>query len=151
MFDRVLPFFLLTFVCLPSWGWAAKPAEASSSLEEFLPPLKESTAYKRYLHRPRTEMSKLLYLFDRFLNTDFKVVYDGTTYDSKTAIYYGRIYVAKNYHGEKAIHWLKIHAYRSQPRGKIIYLKYPNGKKRPLRDVLLEELGALEKIYPPLK
>ena len=111
---------------------------------DFLPPFQETSAYRQYLKRPKTELSKILYLLDRFKDSSVKVVYDGQKYDAKYAAGEATKYIARNYKKkEQAESWIKIHAYRSQPDGDIIYLKYPDGKYRPLRDVLLEELSLL--------
>lgn len=117
---------------------------AAENLGGFLPPFRESEAYHRYQGRSPSELSKLLYLMDRFRNTQFQVIYEGTTYDSNQAVDYARRYLASHYHQEKAERWIKDHAYRSGPGGRVIYMKYPDGKKRPARDVLLDELKALE-------
>lgn len=87
-------------------------------------------------------MAKLLYLMDRFVNTPFAVIYDGTVYDANTAVEYARSYIAKNFHKEKAESWIKIHAHRSGS-GRLIYIRYPNGERRPASEVLLEELKLL--------
>ena len=128
-----------------------EPKEPPPRAEQFLVPAKDSPAFKHYKQRSKNEISKLLYLLERFHNTEFKVIYDGTTYDANTAIDLSRAYITQNYHGEKALSWIRINANRSTPKGAVIYMTFPNGKKRPLRDVLIEELAALEKIYQPLK
>jgi len=145
-------FFLLTILIFSTTSEAEKAeVKEAPSHQEFISPVKESNAYKRYLHRTKNEQSKILYLLDRFLNSPLKVVYDGTTYDSNTAINFARSYVARNYRNENAASWIKIHAYRSNPKRKIIYMKLPNGKTKPFRDALLEELEALEKAYNSIK
>ena len=108
-----------------------------------LPPLEESPAYQRFLRGPRTEMAKLLFILDRFHNTDYTVTFNGATYDANTAVRFGRDYLRKFYGGEKADEWLKIHAYHAGPDGRLIYIKSPSGEWRPMAEVFLEELEAL--------
>jgi hypothetical protein len=104
----------------------------------------ESEAYQRYIKRPDSELSKLIYLIDRFVGQDIKVVYDGNEYDAPKAARYAKKYLAQHYdENEQADRWLKIHAYRSSPGGNIIYLKYADGESRVMIDVLLEELQRL--------
>ena len=115
----------------------------SAYSDDALSPLEESPAYQRFVRGPRTEMAKLLFILDRFHNTGYTVTFNGATYDANTAIRLGRNYLRKFYGGEKADEWLKIHAYHAGPDGKLIYIKYPSGKRRPMAEVFLEELGAL--------
>jgi len=116
--------------------------------DEFLSPPKESEAYKQYLRRPKSELSKILYLIDRFKNTAFKIIYDGDEYDSNFATMTARQFLAFNYRNETAERWVKTHTYVSEPEGRVIHIKYPNGELRPARDVLLEELEKLEHPHP---
>lgn len=119
--------------------------EPGAYSEDGLPPLEKSPAYQRFTRGPRSEMAKLLLLLDRFHNTDYAVIFNGTTYDANTAIQHGRSYLRKNYDDEKADAWLKVHAYYAGPDGKFIYVLYPSGKRRPMAEVLLEELAALNR------
>lgn len=108
-----------------------------------LPPIEDSEAYQQFVLRGPSEFSKLLYLLDRFKDTGFGVIYDGYHYDNRQSLTEARRYLARRYQkGESAQRWLTVHAYRS-PGGQIIYLEFPDGKTRPLRDILLEELDAL--------
>ena len=109
-----------------------------------LPGLQESDAYKQYSKRPKGELSKLIYLMDRFRGTDFKVIYDDFAYDSNRALKFSKQYISDHYKNEPAENWVKLNSYRSRPGNKIIYLKYPDGKSRPLKDALIEELHLLQ-------
>lgn len=112
-----------------------------------LPPREESAAYQQYVKRPRTDLSKLIYLMDRFKGSDFKILFDSNEYQSSEALRYAKTYLAKNYKSnEKAESWLKTHSYRSPTMGKVIYFKFSDSQYQPLRDVLLEELRELEDI-----
>ena len=113
----------------------------------FLPSFRDSAAYRQFLKRRETEMSKLLYLLDRFKEVDFKVLYDGAEYDSAGALREAKKYIGRHYNKkDKAAEWIKRHAYRSEPGGRIIYLKFSGETQQfVLRDLLLEELEALER------
>ncbi|MBI3317470.1 MAG: hypothetical protein HYZ85_05670 [Candidatus Omnitrophica bacterium] len=107
--------------------------------------LQTSDAYRQYVKRPKNELSKLIYLMDFFKAQDIKVNYDGYDYDAEYAARIAKGYIAKNFtSGDKAEKWLKIHAYRSQPRGNVIYLKYSDGKLKSMREILIQELKKLE-------
>lgn len=110
------------------------------------PSFQQSEAYRQYVHRPRTELSKLVYLLDRFRRADFEITFDAVVYDADFALKFAKKYLAKNYKKEEAARWINIHAYRTPRAGKIIYIKFSDGSSRPLRDMLLEELKALEKL-----
>lgn len=138
---RCVRLFALALLSLWVSGSAQKVPPLS---EEGLPPIEESEALRRYLRRPKTELTRLLYLADRFLNTEFQVIYNGRPYDSNTAVKYARSYLFKNHKKEKAESWIKVHAHRAGNAGEIIYVKYPSGAKRPAREFLLEELQSLD-------
>lgn len=110
-----------------------------------MPSLQQSEAYRQYAHRPRTELSKLVYLMDRFRSSDFVIFSDGMIYDADFALKFAKKYLSKNYNKERAEHWIKVHAYRTPGAGKIIDIQFSDGTRRPLRDVLLEELKVLER------
>lgn len=106
-------------------------------------PAKEtSPAYQKYQNRPKTELSKLIYLMDYFRGTEYKVVYDKMEYDSTTALQTAKNYIAKHYTNENALTWVKEHSYRSAG-GQIIYLKSPDGKSETLRDALVRQLQVI--------
>ena len=110
--------------------------------ETALPAFQDTPAYKQYQNRPKSEFSKILYLMDRFRKTPLMVIYDRVEYDSEVALKHAKAYVTKHYHKEDATEWIRENAYRST-QGAVIYVKYPDGDKRPLRDLLLEELQNL--------
>ncbi len=124
------------------------PARGLAESEDFLPPAAESDALHRYALRPKSELSKIIYLMDRVRNTNLMVIYNGNTYDSQTAVEYARQYIAKHYKKEKAASWVKIHAYRSNLDGPVITIKNPGGKQKVAREILLEELETLNRLRP---
>lgn len=118
-------------------------AAAASADMEALAPHAESYAYKQYQLRPKSELSKIYYLMDRYQGSKFKVIYDGAEYDSGKALSYAKSYVKKHYKKEEAREWVKMHSTRSAS-GRAIYLKSPDGKTTLLRDELMKELDAIE-------
>lgn len=114
-------------------------SSAAMALEAVMPPFQETAAYQQYQKRPKSELSKLLYLMDRFKSSPLIVIYDRVEYESSVALKHAKSYVSKHYHREDAASWIRENAYRSSGGG-VIYVKYPDGKKRVLRDVLIEEL-----------
>lgn len=137
--NRLAPLIFLT-ACLASAGLVGA--------EEFqLPPIKQSQAYQQYaLRESKTELSKLLYLMDRYRQTPYIIHYEGHDYDAQAALMQARKYVAKNYQKEPAEEFIRVHAYRPKIGSSILYVKYPDGQTVLLRDILLDELKALESL-----
>jgi hypothetical protein len=116
----------------------AEPAET---------PLQASPAFKNYLNRPKTELSKLVYLMDRFKGTDAVVIYEGRQYPYKEALPKAKGYLKEHYKDNApAEAWIAEHCYRSRQSNKIIHVKHPDGRMELLRDVLLTELKALNQV-----
>lgn len=110
-----------------------------------LEPRGTSAAFNQYLRRPKTELSKLIFLMDRFKSSSAEVIYDGAHYDSEFALKAAKSYMAKHYHkNQEADAWIRENAYRSNPGRKVILYQERNGDAKPLRDVLLKELELLE-------
>lgn len=116
------------------------------SLAGSLTAIEESQAFHRYSTRKKSELSKLLYLMDRFKGTGYKVIYDGREYDSDQAALESKKFIAKNYKQEPAEDWVRYHAYRSNPGGNVIQVKTPDGELQLLRDLLMSELESLKRI-----
>ena len=93
--------------------------------------------------RTQTELGKILYLFQIYRHKDFKVIFNGTTYDMDTAVQRVRKFLFTHYRGEEAAAWIRAKLYRSPDRREIIYLAFPDGSRRPLRDALIETLERL--------
>lgn len=107
-----------------------------------IPDLTITSAYQQYSLRPKSELSKLIFLIDLYRNSDVQVVYDGVENTSEVALGYARKYISDNYRKENAEAWIKEHAYRAKS-GQIIYVKLVSGQVVPLRDLLLEQLHRL--------
>lgn len=108
-----------------------------------LSPFQESLAYQQYSRRPKTELSKLVYLMDRLKKGHFIILYNGRPYEAVKIATLVKGYIALNYRKEKAEDWIQNHAYKSRSKGQVIFLQSPDGEKRVLKDVLLEELKLL--------
>lgn len=90
----------------------------------------------------KTERTKILKVIDSLRNSKLKVIFDGIEYDMNFALLKAKMFVFKNYKNEKATTWISQNLYRS-PGGEIIYLKYPDGDMRPIRDVILARLKMI--------
>ena len=86
------------------------------------------------------ELPKLLAVMEQFRNTSFKVIFDGIEYDIDLAVKKTKQLIRKHFRSGKAEIWVKNYLYRSPAKREIIYLKYPDGDLRPLRDVIIERL-----------
>ena len=87
-----------------------------------------------------SELTRVLSLFQGYREQDFKVIFNGNTYEAQVAIERARKFLFTHYHGEDIAHWISTYLYRTPDQGKIIYLAFPDGSKRALRDVLIEDL-----------
>lgn len=94
-------------------------------------------------HGIQPEFAKLIFVTEHYRNSNLKVVLDGNVYEIKSALARALAYLQRNYRGEEAEAWINGHLYRSPLRGEVIYLRYPDGRERPLRDVLLDDLRHL--------
>jgi hypothetical protein len=101
--------------------------------------------YRETLFQPRTptELSKIFLAFQLYRNKDYKIIYNGNSYAIEAAVGKAKQLLVGRYRGEKAETWVRSHLYRSPDKGKIIYLAFPDGSRRPLRDVLIAELARL--------
>lgn len=127
-------------------GWMLAGGTALAEFQVSLPPVKESQAYQMFAKRPASELSKLLYLIDRFKDADVKVIYEGDHYEAAYAAGVAKKFLLKNYHKESAEHWVKTYCHRAEKSGKFILFEAPDGTFRSARDVLMDELKVIEQI-----
>jgi len=111
---------------------------------QYLPSMEESRAYQQYSLRPKVELSKLIYLLDRFRESKLEVIFDGNPYPPEKAADHAKVYLSKHYHREEAKRWIKLHVHRSITKNEVIYARFPTGKKKPAKDILLKELEFLD-------
>lgn len=115
----------------------------SPTHEVSLPSPKESPAYHQYLKRPKSELSKIIFLLDHFKTQKVKIIYNDNYYQPAHILGLVRAHIALTYKKESAEEWIRKNAYKSWSKNKIIYLEYPEGHRKILRDLLLEELAVL--------
>lgn len=139
----MIPVWAATFAAGPE---GLNPAAQPLSIAGTLTAIEDSQAFQRYSTRKKSELSKLIYLMDRFKGTGYKVIYDGREYDSDQAALEAKKYIAKNYKQEPAEDWIRQQAYRSSPGGNVIQVKTPEGQLQLLRDLLMSELDSLKHI-----
>lgn len=120
----------------------ALPAAAAKTE---LPPAVESRAYAEFTKRPVSELSKILYLLDRFNGVDLEIIYDDHFYKGPFASRVARWFLAHKYRRQKATEWVLEWCYRSIG-GKLIFVKMQDGSLRLSRDILLDELKTLDSL-----
>ncbi len=108
-----------------------------------LPPIGESQAFERYKKRIKTELSKLIFLLDRFNSPEMEIKIDGNTYRAEQAFPFAKAFLAVYYHKEKAEVWIQKYCYRSPFTNQVMLGCIKGEKCVPGRDLLLEELKAL--------
>jgi hypothetical protein len=99
--------------------------------------------FARYLNASQPELGRLLYVLDLYRDKGYQVLYNGNSYGIAKAVGKTRESLYANYRGEKAEDWVKAHLYVSPEDGKVILMEFPDGSKRPLKDVFLRELRRL--------
>ncbi len=119
-------------------------AVTGSVLAQEIGSIQDSAAFKQYQVRPQTELSKLIYLLDRFNSPAVEIKVDGNIYTTDKAFPYSKGYLSKNYKKEKAEAWIRAHCYRSSEKNEVIYMREGAAEFRPVRDILIEELKRLE-------
>ncbi len=127
-------FFVILFLIS-----AVFPALAHAELE----PLTQSAAFKRYQARPASELSKLIYLLDRFNVPGIEIKIDGNIYPAEVAFPFAKFYLALNYRKERAEVWIQKHCYRSPFTNVIMLGRLPGEAFRPGRDMLFDGLKEL--------
>lgn len=124
----------------------AAPAAARQNLYDGFQPLAESMAYQQYQRRPKTDLSKLLFLIDRFGQSKVEIIYDGFHFPAAKAAGMARWFLSRNYKKQTPEAWIFQWCNTTVPRGKIILVKLPDGSTELGREVLLGELAALERL-----
>lgn len=132
----------LFFVLVP---FLSPFAEAADSRSEILSRIPQSHALELYRNRPVNELSKLIYLIDRFSEANATILYDGHQYRAALIAPLARLYLMRNYRGESARDWVRKRCYRSWKSGELIWGRVLYGQNfRPAHDILFEELDALD-------
>ena len=108
------------------------------------PGLRESKAYKTFAVRPLSDLSKILYLIDRFAEADIQILYENQSYTAPFATTVSRWFLARNYRKQTPEVWVKQWCSHSIFSNKLIYIKLNTGEFLLAKDVLLGEIEALE-------
>lgn len=119
----------------------------SGTSSSWLPPIRESGAYQQFAKRTYSELSKLLYLIDRYKDTAILVIYDGAPYDTAICLRVVRWFLPRYYHNERAEEWVKRYCSTSILFGNPIFVKLPDGTRVLATNFLLEELRTLKEVY----
>ncbi|PIW63311.1 MAG: hypothetical protein COW12_10895 [Candidatus Omnitrophica bacterium CG12_big_fil_rev_8_21_14_0_65_45_16] len=109
-----------------------------------LAPMETSAAYQQFMRRPTTELSKLIYLIDRFRPAKLEILYGTQYYDTSFAAPFVRAFLATHYKNETAQYWVLHWCSTAIPFGNTIWVRFPNGENYEARKILLDELAALE-------
>jgi len=116
----------------------------SSLIFAEIPPIEDSRAFTRYKNRIKTDLSRLVYLMERFNLPGLEIRIDGNIYPASLAFPFARAYLALNYNREKAEDWIEKHCYRSPFTNEVMLVRVDGGEYQVGRDFLLRELEALK-------
>lgn len=134
---------MLAFIILTS-----SPVWAGVSDEDFgIPDIRGSVAYKNYLMRPTTELSKLLFLLERLSEAKFQVLYAKAYYDVDFVAPLARWFLKYRYTNQTAEKWIALYCSTTVLSRERIWVRLENKKFVLSRDVLMDELRRLEKTY----
>lgn len=136
-------------ILIASLTLATLPAAFASAYKPIypeFPEIRESKAYKKFAVRPLSDLSKILYLIDRFGEAKIEIVYDNQSYPAPFATTVARWFLARNYKKQTPADWVKQWCSNSIMTNKLIYVKLPNGEFLVARDVLLAEIEAIDQI-----
>lgn len=107
--------------------------------------IKDSPAFSKYKTRIKSELSKLIYLLDRFNSPEIEIKIDGNTYKSETAFPFAKAFLSVYYKKEKAEAWINKYCYRSPFTNQVMLACIKGQECIPGRDLLLNELKELRK------
>ncbi len=119
-------------------------AQGIFAVEQWSAPPTQSQAYKQFSGRPYSELSKIIYLIDRFGDTEVEILYDGHYYKARFVKQVARWFLFHRYKKETAEQWIQVWCHKSAFSGNLIWVKLPDKSMRPAREVLLAELKALD-------
>lgn len=140
--------FSLPFWLLSCWLPAASAEEGGpEAFLKHLPELEGTHAYAQYRSRPENELSKMIYLIDRFSETDAEILYSGKTFKTGAVARIARWFVKTRYtQSDRAESWINKWCHRTIPEGEMIWVRYQGGRYFSARDILLADLETLENV-----
>ena len=131
-------------VCLSLALTAVNVWAAGNPLYAGFPALETSEAFKQYQLRPKSDLSKLVYLIDRFAQSKVEIIYEGLHVPAPPAAAVAKWFLARNYKKQTPSQWIYQWCNTTIPNSRLILVKLPDGKTVPGRTVLFNELAALE-------
>lgn len=139
-------FFILTIIIIISF-LKITPLAADEKLpySGFVPPA-ESKAFQQFKLRPISDLSKLIYLIDRFVDSDVQVMYENHYYPAFFAARVARAFLPAHYKDEKPEAWIMQWCSTSFPSGAPIWMKFSDGSFKLGREVMIAELKLLDQI-----
>jgi len=139
-----LRLFLITVIFIVSCALIPKLLFAEEKLPYpgFTLPI-ESKAYQQFKLRPMSDLSKLIYLIDRFIDSDIQIMYENHYYPAFFAARAARAFLPAHYKNEKPEAWIMQWCSTSFPSGAPIWMKFSDGSFKLGREVLIQELKLL--------
>ncbi|HTL46618.1 MAG TPA: hypothetical protein VL688_01005 [Verrucomicrobiae bacterium] len=90
------------------------------------------------------ELNKLNLIIEYFKNADLEVITDGVYRKPSETLPWVRRYVSQHFKpGDNAADWIRQYCYQTNA-GNMIYVRFPDGSTRLLRDYFLEHLALME-------
>jgi len=120
-------------------------AQGILATDSWPPPLEDSKAFQQFSGRPYSELSKIIYLIDRFGDHKIEVLYDGHYYSAGFVKQVARWFLFHHYRKETAEQWILRWCNKTVPSGNLIWVKLPDSSLKLAREILLQELEFLEK------
>ena len=102
-------------------------------------PIEQSRAYQLFKTRTPNELSKLIFLIDRFKDAKIKFVYEGIEYPPSFVARLARWFLSTHYHGEKSTKWIMLWCNKSFSSRQLISVSYTHLSlpKMPMSTALL--------------
>lgn len=135
---------LAALLFLPVIVQTVQAAEKTKTAQE-MPAIEESKAYQQFKTRPVSDLSKLIYLIDRFAGAKIEIVYDGHYYKPTFAAQLAKFFLAQNYKKETVKEWIMKWCSVSAG-GNLIWVKFADNRFKLSRDVLNDEIAALDEV-----
>lgn len=136
---------ILILVLLTVYPFAPAFAQPVAILPE-LPPIQESPAYKQFRQKPQSELSKMMYLIQRFKNLNVEIQYNSHRYRIREISPLIMAYVFANFDRKgTAREWVIANASYSRTKRNPILVHLQDGSHERASELLLRELEILEK------
>ena len=101
---------------------AAVHAEEKTPLYPGFPALRETKAYKKFSTRTYSEFSKILYLIDRYSDSQVLINYEDQNYTAPFCTTVARWFLSRNYKKQTAKEWIKQWCTKSIFANKTIFV-----------------------------